>query len=541
MDTVAPRPLAVARAEVLVATLVAMTTCALLVTLAPPGGDSAAHIYRTFLLREGVFSWDNLWFAGHYPFVSYSVLYYLPAAVVGNVPLVTVAVVVSAALFAAIAHDEWGATARWPVRAFAVATTLPLFTGTYSYAAGFAAALGTIRLLQLGRPRWAIACAALTLGFSPLAFALLLVALVAAVLATRIDRQAVFIGGALLGVAAIQVALLALFPSDGRYPYNPESLLGVVSVAAFAAPLALRSEHGRTLGAFFLVWAAINVAAFIIPSPFGDNLARLRYVLFPLVLLAVLLARARPRSLAFAALAAALVYNIAPDVSALPKRVGDARTAQEAYWRPALDFLHERSTPNERVEVVPTFGHWEAWWVPRERFALARGWYRQLDIGENPELYRDPLQPRAYRRWLHRMGVRFVLLPSARLGPLGAKQEAVLLQSGRAGLKVVFESPDWRIYELRGAGGILTGSARARLDRFEHDRIVGHVAAAGTYRLRVRYTPLWGVRSGSVCMTPAADGMTRLRASRAGRFELHATESAGGVVRAALEHDDVRC
>src|SRR5215211_3014900 len=131
MDTVAPRPLAVARAEVLVATLVALTTCAALVTLAPPGGDSAAHIYRTFLVREGVFSWDNLWFAGHYPFVSYSVLYYLPAAVLGNVPLVTVAVVVSAALFAAIAYDEWGATARWPVRAFAVATTLPLFTGTY--------------------------------------------------------------------------------------------------------------------------------------------------------------------------------------------------------------------------------------------------------------------------------------------------------------------------------------------------------------------------------------------------------------------------
>ena len=55
-----------------------------------------AHLYRTLLVRENVYLWDNLWFAGHYPLVSYSLLYYPVAAVVGNVTLVLGSVVASA-------------------------------------------------------------------------------------------------------------------------------------------------------------------------------------------------------------------------------------------------------------------------------------------------------------------------------------------------------------------------------------------------------------------------------------------------------------
>jgi hypothetical protein len=501
-----------ARTEVVRAALLAAAAALLVVVFAPPGGDSAAHLYRTDLVRDGFALWDNLWFGGHYQLASYSVLYYLPAALVGNTAVVVSAVVASAALFAAIATHEWGRDARWPARAFGLLAAGPLFTGTYTYAAGLAAALACLRLLQLRRPWPAVAAAALTLGFSPLAFAFLCVALGAVALTRRFNRR-VALGLAL--VVAAQLAVLAIFPTEGRYPFSPLSLAACVTVSALGAAVAARTERGRVLVPFFALWALVNVAAFAVPSPFGDNLTRLRALVFPLVLLAAVLARFRPRWLVAGALAFALVYNLGPDVSALPKRVDDARTAREAFWRPALDFLGAHDDEDFRVEVVPTFGHWEAWFVPREGFALARGWYRQIDLAENPELYERPLDAARYRAFLRRMGVRYVLLPHARLGPMGADREAALLRSGA--LPVVFRHPDWTIYELAQATPILDGGG---IDELGHERIAGRVDAGGPHRLRVRWTPYWEVRRGEVCLRRAPDGMTTLVARREGPFEL---------------------
>jgi uncharacterized membrane protein len=81
------------RYESVHAMALAAVPAALLLALTPTGGDAAAHLYRTLLVREGIYVWDNLWYGGHYPLASYSLLYYLPAAVVGNLPLVFAAVV----------------------------------------------------------------------------------------------------------------------------------------------------------------------------------------------------------------------------------------------------------------------------------------------------------------------------------------------------------------------------------------------------------------------------------------------------------------
>jgi hypothetical protein len=536
MEAVTTRPAGLVRAEtVLVAGLAA--GAALAVTLlAPPGGDAAAHLYRTELVREGVRLWDNLWYGGHYPLTSYSLLYYLPAALVGNLPLVVVATVASAVLFAQVAAGEWGEdVARWPARLFAVVAAGPVFTGTYTFALGVAAGLGALRLLQLGRRGWAVACAALCLGFGPLAFAFLLLVLAAVPAARRrVTRETGWVAGSLAALAALQLAVVVAFPSQGRYSYSLLSLAGVLALGGLGAALAARSSRGGVLAAVFVLWALANLASFAVPSPFGDNLARLRHFVLPLVLLAAILARFRPRTLAAAALAVALVYNLGPDLSAAPKRAADARSAEAAYWAPALAFLEERLTPDHRVSVVPTFGHWEAYYVPRAGFALARGWYRQIDLAQNPELYREPLTREAYRRWLKRLGVRYVLLPSARLGPLGADREAELLRSGRAGLVTVLRTGDWEIFEDPEAMPILTGRAGARLERLDHARIAGTVEAAGTYRLRVRFTPYLRVVGGTACVEPAPDGMTRLLAREPGRFALAAPERASEVGRAAV-------
>ena len=527
MELVATRAFAIVRGEVALAALLGALSATLIVTLAPPGGDSAAHLYRSLLVNEGVHLWDNLWFGGHYPLASYSALYYFLAGPIGNVPLVVVGVVAAAALFASLTLDEWGDGARWPARAFAVLVAGPLYTGTYSYALGLAAVLASLRLLQLGRQWLAVGAGALALGFSPLAFVFLCLALAAVLVGRRTRlRRAVPVAVGLAGLATIQIAIIWLFPSEGRYPFSPLSLAAVLAVCTLGAALAWQSERTRILGAFFILWGGVSLLGFLVPSPFGDNLTRLRALVFPLVLLVAVLVRFRPRWLAFAALAFALFYNLHPDISALSKRAADAATAKETFWSPALEFLATHSSPNYRVEVVPTFGHWEAWWVPRAGFPLARGWFRQIDLAENPELYREPLSPQAYRSWLKRMGVRYVLLPKARLGPMGAAREAELLRSGRAGLTPVFESGEWQIFELPNAVPLLTGPGAARIMRLGHESVSGWTERAGVYLLRIRYTPYWRVEAGNLCVARAADGMTLIRVARPRRFELRASLTA---------------
>src|SRR4051812_42954308 len=178
--------------EVLGAAVLAAAVALPLALFGPSGGDEPAHLYRTELVRHGVFIWDGYWFAGHYPLASYSLLYYFPAALLGNVPLTVAAIVASAALFATIVRHQWQDVALWPSLAFAIVAAGPLFTGTYPFALGVMALLGTIRSLQLRHLWIAAACVLLTLGFSPLAFLFLCLALAAIVLVRRrIDRPVV--------------------------------------------------------------------------------------------------------------------------------------------------------------------------------------------------------------------------------------------------------------------------------------------------------------------------------------------------------------
>jgi hypothetical protein len=493
-----------------------------LVLLGPPPGDLPAHLYRTELVEAGVFIRDTFWYAGHYPFVAYSLVYYFPAALVGNDLVALVAVVAAAALFASLAEREWGEAARWPARAFAVVACGPLFTGTYPYAAGLAAGLGALKALQLGKRWTAAALAALTLGLSPLAFLFLCLAMLAAFLAgpRRLDRTAIVVGGALLLLGLLQIALLLLYPEDAEYPFfRVSELVGLVLLSAACAALALRAESGRMLAWVFGLWALASVLAYAVPSPVGENVTRLRGIVLPLALLACALARYRPRWLAGFAVAAALAYTLVPYVGAALHRT-DTRSADEGFWAPSLAFLAERSSPEHGVEVVPTGDHWEAYWLPHAGHPIARGWYRQLDIAQNPLFYEETLDPGAYRDWLAAHGVRYVFLPETQLGRMGEEREAELLRSGAAGLREVARAGDVTIYEVPDARPMLTGPGEARLTALEHDRVEGEVGAPGTYRLALRWTPTWRVEAGDVCVREAGDGMTQVVARAPGPFVL---------------------
>ena len=81
----------------------AAALAALLVWLGPPGADRDEHAYpRTLFLNDGFALWNNFWYAGRYSFVTYSVLYYPLAALLG-IKLLAVATVSTAALIPTVA------------------------------------------------------------------------------------------------------------------------------------------------------------------------------------------------------------------------------------------------------------------------------------------------------------------------------------------------------------------------------------------------------------------------------------------------------
>src|SRR5579859_2033488 len=220
--------------ELLIGAAVTAIIAALVLGFGPAPGDAAVHLYRTYLVQHGIFVWDNFSYAGWYPLTSYSLFYYPPAAIVGNLPLVFVAAVASTVLFSSIAMREWGRAALWPSRVFGVLAAAPMFTGLYAYSLGFTAMLATLKLLQLRRLRWAAVVAALTVGFSPLAFAFLCLIVGSVAVSRRaIARRHLWFGLGLGLSAGIEVAALVLFPAGtGVYPFHWIDFLGVLAVTS---------------------------------------------------------------------------------------------------------------------------------------------------------------------------------------------------------------------------------------------------------------------------------------------------------------------
>jgi hypothetical protein len=519
------------RRELLIAATLTTVFAALVLAVGPAPGDAPVHLYRTFLVRDGALIWDNFWYAGTYPLASYSLLYYLPAALVGNLPLVFAAAVASTLLFSSLALREWGRAALWPARVFGVLAAAPMFTGLYAYSLGFMAMLATLKLLQLRRARLAAVGAALTVGFSPLAFVFLCLVVASYALVHRqVARRNVWFGAGLVVAAGIEAAALALFPANtGVYPFHWIDFCGVLLVTALGVLVARNARGGAPLVAFYALWGLGSVVLYIVASPLGDNWTRLSAFVFPVMLLTASLAGFRPRRLVVFALIAAFVYNVVPYILLVPSRL-DNQTQQASFWRPALGFLRAHDQPGYRVEVVPTAEHWEAYWIPRSGFALARGWYRQLDTADNPTLYKKHIDAGLYRSWLRSNAVRYVLLSTtAPLDWEGGPQEAHVVRSANSGLKVAFRSADWTIYELPHATPLLTGPAQPVVTSFGHTVIRGRVFTGGRYLLRAHYNPYWRLK-GAGCVAPGPGTMTILDLPRAGRFALTVPGTPGQLV-----------
>ena len=510
--------------EALVATGGAALLSALFVWLAPPGVDFAAHVYqRAIFLQHGFELWNNFWYAGRYSFVTYSLLYYPLAALVG-IKLLAVATTSAAALvFAIVVLRQWGAEAVWSSRTFAVVWAGIVLTAAFPFALGAAMALLALWALQ-GRRLWRFTLfAVLTVAASPLAFLLLALVLVGLAIGRRADRRTMIAVGLAVGLLGlVEAALWRVFPDNGTYPFSIWELLGAYVFCGFGIVLSWRVERLRVMQFVFPVYAVGCTVAYLVPSALGDNVLRVRYVAFPIAVLLVTLRQWRPRLLVLAALGLALSWNISPLVGSLEASSGDP-TASAAFWRPAITFLHEHLSPSYRVEAVDTSGHWPAYYLPLAGIPLVRGWFRQEDFPTNALLY-GRLGDKVYMSWLRSLGVRYVVLAKAPTD-YSSEAESDLLLSGRLPLRIVYSIPTITIYAVPHPRPIVTGPGAARVVSMSEESMSLQFGKPGMYRIAVRSSVYWHASAG--CVSAGKDGMTRIAVPRPGTVKLTFHASAG--------------
>jgi hypothetical protein len=503
--------------EATISTALAASLAALLLWATPPGIDWAAHAYqRTFLLQHGFEIWNNFWYAGRYSFVTYSLLYYPLAALLGIRILALASIATAAFAFSTVVFRQWGVASRLSSRSFAVLWVGIVGAAAFPFALGMSFALLALWALQERRRGRFAACAVLTFAASPLCFAFLVVVLGGVALSRRSLRDSRVQIAAIAACLLAEVVLYRLFGDGGRFPYGLLQLIPSLIFGALGLVVTRGVPAARLLRGVFWTYLVVCIVAYFVPSSVGSNLERLRYVALPVALMAAALRGWRPLWLITPAVALAAIWNVTPIWSTLARASTDPEAAP-AYWQPAIGYLHAHLSPSYRVEVVDTAEHWPAAYLPDAGIPIVRGWYRQSDFPQNELLYDGRLGARSYEAWLRRMAVRYVILTDAPVD-YSARNEAALIRSGRTRLEPVALYRHMTIYELPKPTPLVTGPSPSTVLWLWPSRLVMTTTTPGAYRVRIRWSPYWRTSMG--CVSKTADGLTEVTTTRPGLVEL---------------------
>jgi len=529
-------------------TLLAAALAALYVIWSPRSLDLADALLRVKLFNaEGFGIWDNWWYGGHHT-PGYSVLFAPVAAALGPQLAGAIAVVGAAAMFEVLAHDHFGEDAWLGALWFAAGAGTVLFTGRLTFAVGLLPGIAAVLALSRGRPWLASLLCVVTAITSPVAALFTALAGLAYTGGRMWDNAAQGFGaensaavraanrtrgpsGALKGAKrpgiAVAVASLApivilavVFPEGSTEPFA-FSALWPIPVIALVTLVLLPGER-RTLRAGVILYTIGCVLAYEIPTAVGGNATRLgALVAGPLVALILWRRRVALLLVCFAPLLYIQAQAAVRDVT----QAGGDPASTAAYYRPLLGFLARESagpTAPFRIEIPFTADHWEAYEVA-PRFALARGWERQLDIKDNPLFYGGTLTATAYHAWLDELAVRFVAVADAPLD-YSARQEVALIDGGLPYLRLVWRSRHWRVYAVKDPAPIVAGPATLRA--LGPDSLTIDARSPGSFYVRVRFTPYWALSGAPGCVAPDGE-FTRLTLRRAGQVRL--------VIRFALD------
>lgn len=490
------------------------------------GVDQAAQTYRTLQYQlHGFMLWDSGWYAGNFP-LGYSVLFPVVAGTFGIKIVAVASAVMATWSFDRVIRTYFGSRplGTWY---FAISMLLPVTIGQWPFLAGEAAGLLSLLSLQKGRRSLALALGVLSALFSPLAAAFLAMGYLA--WAAYSNRRWWMVATAAVSLIVVLI-LGVLFPGTGPFPFPWTGLVPTELLCLSVMTPLVRTTPAVRLGALF--YASSSLFSFIVPNPLGGNAPRLAAsVGIPLlacfltvpgpahdrVSLSGLLQRSthktrwrrwtlpdRWRYAAVLLVVPFAVWQWAPwdGVVTSPQA---ARYTQASFYQPLLATLAAQSANPVRVEIPPTSDHWESAFVA-PYVSLARGWERQLDIVDNPLFYTKgalagTLNAAAYTTWLDAEGIGYVALPSAPLD-YAAKAEGALLDSGRVpGLRLVWSSPDWKLWQVVSSPGLVSGPAT--LTALEPDHLTLQAHAAGTIIVRVRWTNFWSVTTANACVSPA--------------------------------------
>lgn len=538
---------------------VALSTALVAAMLAwnPPVGDLAAQVFRTELFQRGGLSiWNGSWYGGHYT-LTYSVLFPPLASLLGPRLVGALAVVASAYLFDRLVRDRWGEAARWATLWFAAGVVTLLADGQLTFALGVAFALASLRALQLGWRAAAMVAAAACALSSPVAAVFLAGVLLAGAVDLRIDLRRFFRGQtpgtrgpqrirAAAWTASIALALTLIpnlvFPGAGEFPFAFSSYLAIplwcIPALYLTRGIAREEPELRRVVLAYLLAATL---IWLVPNAMGGNAVRLGALFGGPVVAAALLAH-RPRlPIWFLALflAGGLYWQVTASVSQIARSVGDPST-KAAYFEPLQGWLQEHGGDGVRVEVPPTANHWESAYLA-PHVDLARGWLRQIETTRDDLFYTEDgrLTDRAYHGWLHDNAVRYVALPDAPLDYSSVAERRLILREPPY-LEPVWQSPHWRVYEVRNPAplvqplaGTATSSAGAATVRWiGHEGFALDVHRPGKFLIRVAFTPYWSIARGQGCLLRHGD-WTLARAARPGVFRVAADFSVGRAWKAA--------
>ena len=217
-----------------------------------------------------------------YPLASYSLLYYLPAALVGNLPLVFAAAVASTVLFSSLALREWGrprcgrraSSACSPRRRCSRASTRTRSASPRCSARSSCSRCGGAGSRVL---------AALTVGFSPLAFVFLCLVVAAYAVAHAGGRAAPRLVRRRPRRRGGDRAARARRSSRPTPASTPST--GSTSSACWSSRRSACSSRGsarrRAARRVLRLWGLGSVLVYVVPSPLGDNWTRLERLRLP--------------------------------------------------------------------------------------------------------------------------------------------------------------------------------------------------------------------------------------------------------------------
>lgn len=542
----------------------------LYVLLAPASSDLAAADYRSDLFSDVGFTlWDNGWYGGHH-LPAYSLLAPPLGALLGPQLLGALAMTVATGLFAVLVRGAFTPRAeRVAALWFAFGAGVELFTNRIPFELGVMVGIGALVAARAARKparrrrrRVALAGVALALALlcplaSPVAGAFLALAALAWVLGGRLGqkrfadehdqppgnrarglRRAV-LPVALLCAALVPTALAAIaFPEGGSEPFVPSAFYP--PLAATLALALVIPRRRRALRAGSLLYALALIACYVVPTPVGGNVDRLGALLAGPLLACALVAQPAGtyverkhrtagwrswlprgwRSPALLVLAPLLLFwQVRAPLADFASGISDPATSA-SYYQPLLGELSRLGLGYAgrpaRVEVPPTRDHDEARWVATQ-VPLARGWERQLDLHYAGVFYdstglseesSDSLGAARYRAWLSRNAVSYVALPDAPLD-YSAVAEARLLRAGQSYLREVWRSRHWRLFEVLSPTPL--AQPPSTLQRLGTDFFALHAPRAGTFEVRVRFTPYWQLVDGRGCVQRGPEGWTQVR------------------------------